>query len=310
MTIALDTRPPDVDDTDLLGATLARRSPVRAPMRLAREVVLVLGLYWAYSFVRGRFGSASVGADHAAANARTIIGIERTLGIANESQLQHWFLQWPDIVWLANVFYGLVHFIAPVATLLFLFRRGFDTYRRGRNILFFTTGSALVGFVLFPLMPPRLLCSCPFGSGTDGGFVDTLDKFGGLWRFGSHTMSAISNQYAAMPSLHFAWALWCSFALWPHVTKRAARAVVVLYPCVTLLVIIITANHFWLDAAGGALVLCAGWLTVTSWARFVQFRRRESSVQVMSILLPNRYRDPGERITGGLAEPCPATGKP
>jgi hypothetical protein len=83
---------------------------------------------------------------------------------------------------------------------------------------------------------------------------------GGLWSFDSGTMQSISNQYAAMPSLHFAWATWCCLALLPTVRSRLLRILLVVYPWLTLFAVVVTANHYWLDAAGGASVLLVGYV--------------------------------------------------
>jgi hypothetical protein len=102
-------------------------------------------------------------------------------------------------------------------------------------------------------MPPRLLPA-------SYGYVDTLAEIGGLWSFDSETMKAVSNQYAAMPSLHFAWSTWSTLVLWPAAGERRFLQVLLLaYPVATLFAIIVTANHFWLDAVGGAVVLGAGY---------------------------------------------------
>lgn len=142
------------------------------------------------------------------------------------------------------------------------------TYRRypwryplWRNTLAATTGVALAGFTLFPLMPPRLLDDCgPFGACESFGFTDTLAQVGGLWSFDSGTMAEISNQFAAMPSLHFAWSLWCFFVLYNYLPWRAARIAIAVYPWLTLFAIIVTGNHYWLDAVGGAAALGLGYL--------------------------------------------------
>jgi hypothetical protein len=99
-------------------------------------------------------------------------------------------------------------------------------------------------------MPPRLI-TAEFQM---GGFVDTLHTVGGLWNFESGPIAKLSNQYAAMPSLHFGWSLWCCLAVWPLLRHGRARVLAVAHPAVTLLAIVATANHFWLDAALGALV--------------------------------------------------------
>ena len=88
--------------------------------------------------------------------------------------------------------------------------------------------------------------------------MDTMAEVGGLWSFDSGTMQRVSNQYAAMPSLHFAWATWCALVIWPIVGNRLARVLVAAYPIATLFAVIVTGNHFWLDAVGGLVVLGVG----------------------------------------------------
>jgi hypothetical protein len=249
--------------------------PVAPPVW--REVILVLGFYGLYTLVRGQFGSAALSTDQALANAQAVMSVEQHLGIANELALQQWFLQWTWMIRAFNIFYGTFHFVVPIAVLVVLHRRDPGRYRRWRDSLAATTALALVGFSLFPLMPPRLLCECALGSGTASGFVDTLAEYGGLWSFGSHGVGAVSNQYAAMPSLHFAWALWCACALYPLARRRWARGVVVAFPVATLVVIVVTANHFWLDAVGGALVLGVGHLVSRAIELAVAGRRRRAA---------------------------------
>lgn len=261
MTLTLDRRTgrrarTEAPDTGAIGETQADEP--RSAVRWWAQVVLVLAFYALYTFVRGQFGSAAAGPERAAANARIVIDIEQWLGIYNERELQQWVLSIPGAIRAANIFYGMLHFAAPAAVLVLLHRRDAARFRHWRNTLAGTTALALVGFSLFPLMPPRLLCACALGSGVDAGFVDTLARTGGLWSFGSHGVGAVSNQYAAMPSLHFAWALWCACAAAPVMRSRWARIMVIAYPVVTLFVIVVTANHFWLDAVGGAVVLACG----------------------------------------------------
>jgi hypothetical protein len=120
-----------------------------------------------------------------------------------------------------------------------------------RNALAMTTAVALIGFAFYPLMPPRLLPA-------SYGFVDTLKVFGSLWSFDSGTMHKISNQYAAMPSLHFAWATWSTVVLAPMVKRNWAKALVFAYPAATLFAIVVTANHYFLDAVAGAAIFGIG----------------------------------------------------
>ena len=94
-----------------------------------------------------------------------------------------------------------------------------------------------------------------YNGATNFGFVDTLKEFGGPWDFSDGAVARASNQYAAMPSLHIGWASWCAFGMWPLMRRRWARALVLLYPALTLFCIIVTGNHFWADGLGGLITL-------------------------------------------------------
>ena len=155
-----------------------------------------------------------------------------------------------------NVYYGTAHFAVTAGVLVWLFVRHPASYPRWRYSLACTTLLALIGFLAFPLMPPRLI-SPEFGMGS---YVDSLNTIGGLWNFEDGAIAKLSNQYAAMPSLHFAWSLWVCLALWPRVRSSWGRGLAVAHPVITLVAIIATANHYWVDAAAGALTLLGGWL--------------------------------------------------
>ncbi|MFN2607286.1 MAG: phosphatase PAP2 family protein [Acidimicrobiales bacterium] len=246
------------------------RSPAGRRLRWWKEVLLAGAFYLVYSAVRNTQGSASVSRSLAFRNARRIIHVERIFGLYHERAIQHLFVRAEDLMELWNLFYGTFHFVVTIAVLVFLFRCAPTRYRRWRNALAATTALALIGFTLYPLMPPRLLPP-------SYGFVDSLKAFGSLWSFDSGAMQKISNQFAAMPSLHFAWSLWCACALVPALRRRGAKVLAALYPAITLCAIVITANHYLLDAAAGAVTVGAGWLyaTVTTglWDR-LRARRR------------------------------------
>ncbi len=224
-------------------------------LRWWREVLYVIAFYVVYSFVRNA-GTGADNVEQAFANARQIIRMEQFVGLYHEESIQEFFLgqRWFIQAW--NVFYGSFHFVVTAAALVWCFRKRPDRYPLWRNTLAATTTLALIGYAFYPLMPPRLLPA-------SYGYVDTLSEIGGLWSFDSRTMKAVSNQYAAMPSLHFGWSSWCVFVLWPATAShRWARILLAVYPVATLFAIIVTANHFWLDAAGGALALTVGYLAV------------------------------------------------
>jgi hypothetical protein len=105
-------------------------------------------------------------------------------------------------------------------------------------------------------------------------FVDTLRTVGGLWSFDSKKLDAVSNQYAAMPSLHIGWSTWCMLVLLTFTKKRWARALAIAYPILTLTVIVATANHYIIDAVGGLVILGAGYL-VARWVERLRQPRTE-----------------------------------
>lgn len=249
-------------------------SDPRFGLRWWREVVLVLGFYLVYSWVRNRFGSAAVDPDVALTNALRVIDLEKAMGLYVEADIQGWFLDsgWFLRIW--NIFYGTFHFVVTGAAMVLLYLKYPADYPRFRTIGLATTGLALVGFALFPLMPPRLLGECgPFGGCVDSTYVDSLAVHGGWWSFSDGPMEAVSNQYAAMPSLHFAWAFWSYLVLAPRVRSTAAKVAITLYPWITVFAIVVTANHYWIDALAGGLVLAGGYAIGTPIANWAESRR-------------------------------------
>jgi hypothetical protein len=221
-------------------------------LRWWREVLYVLAFYGVYTLIRNK-GIAGDAVDVAFRHAKQVVRIERGLGTFHEETIQEWFLSQRWFISFWDVYYGTAHFIVTVFALVWLFRRDPARYPLWRNTLACATALALIGYAFYPLMPPRLLPA-------SYGFVDTLREVGGLWSFDSGTMQKISNQYAAMPSLHFCWSTWCALVLYPMARRRWLKVLVALYPAMTLFAIVVTANHYWLDAAGGALALACGYL--------------------------------------------------
>ena len=216
------------------------------------EVLAILAFYGVYSAIRNANGNHP---SHALENARHIISLEHHIGMFHEETLQRWALHFKPLIISANYFYGSFHFIVTIGVAVWLFRKYSDDYPRFRNTLAATTALALIGFTIFPLMPPRLLEHYGYHTG----FIDTLQKFPTPWSFDSGPAARVSNQFAAMPSVHIAWATWCALAMVPRLQHRAQRILAGSYPFVTLLVIVITANHYIIDAVGGLVILAAGW---------------------------------------------------
>jgi len=251
MAPALDPQPP---------ATTA--APRRSHRGWVRETVLVIIFYYVYQTIRSLADRGVT--NRAYSNARHLVDWEKTLRIFHEQAMQeallaaHWFIK------LMNIVYGTLHFVITASLLVWLYRRRHRAYRHMRNLLGFTTFLALIGYWAFPLAPPRLYkCNDDIPvPGPDGYtigkcFVDTLDTIGGLWSYHSPVAKAVANQYAAMPSLHFAWSLWCCVVLVRYGAHRWTRIAGRAYPVLTLAAIVITGNHYFLDALGGAITFGA-----------------------------------------------------
>jgi len=244
-------------------------SPTPSRLRWWREVLYIAAFYTVYTLIRNH-GISTGSATAAFGHAKQVIGAQRLLGIYHEESIQDLFLGSRPFISFWDVYYGTTHFIVTAAALVYLFRRMPERYPLWRNTLGVTTALALVGFALYPLMPPRLLPG-------NYGFVDTLRVVGGLWSFQSGPMAKLSNPYAAMPSLHMAWAGWCLCVLLPAVHRPGAKLAVAAYPLVTLFAVVVTANHYFLDAVGGAAVLAMGFLLARHLTRWSEARQRGSA---------------------------------
>ena len=185
-----------------------------------------------HPFHLGPFVEGGGGADRERGRA------EDALGLYFEQGLQAWYLDLPASGWIGfwNVFYGTAHFIVTAVALIWLYRRDKARYPTWRNTLAFTTLFALVGFASFSLMPPRLLDETfdrfgpPVADNDEGAehgdMVDTLATYPTFWSFDSGTLKNISNQYAAMPSLHIGWSTWSALVMAPMLRRRRSKVLV------------------------------------------------------------------------------------
>jgi hypothetical protein len=231
------------------------------------EIIAILIFYFVYSAIRNVHGGISITGqidcvtmssqlpDHVCAHAHQIMTAEHWLGIFHEETIQNWALHARPLIIAANYFYGSFHFVVTIGAGIFLFRKWSDDYPRFRNSLGISTAVALIGFTFYPLAPPRMF---------PASFTDTLLKDPAIWTFSSGAAAKVSNQFAAMPSVHICWALWCAVALVPRLKRPWAKVLAAVYPLITLVVIVITANHYFLDAAGGVAIFLIGWF-VSGW---------------------------------------------
>lgn len=200
--------------------------------RALRELALVAVLFVAYK--AGRL----LVADHVAqamANAWDVWRFERTAGLPSEVDVQHAFM---PAVRVANVYYAYVHFPATAGALIWLYVRRPAHYLWVRRTLAWLTAAALAVHIVMPLAPPRMLAGI--------GIVDTAKVFGPSV-YGPPQTDTLANQYAAMPSLHVGWAVVVALAV-IVATRSRWRWAAVAHPVVTLIVVVATGNHYWLDA--------------------------------------------------------------
>ncbi|MFI0806689.1 phosphatase PAP2 family protein [Streptomyces echinatus] len=219
--------------TEPAEAETAPGDPARPP--LIREFLLVAGLFLVYKLGR----RLAVGhTSEAFGNAGRVWHLERTAHLPHENAVQSALLHGDTLVHLANTYYAAVHFPATLAFLVWLYLRRPAHYVWARRVLAVVTAAALVLPFTFPLAPPRMV--------TGTGLVDTARVYGPSV-YGPPAGDHLSNQFAAMPSLHFGWALMVAIGL-IAATRSRWRPLWLLHPLITLLVIVGTANHYWLDA--------------------------------------------------------------
>ncbi|MGW4809415.1 phosphatase PAP2 family protein [Kitasatospora sp. NPDC004272] len=225
----------------------ARTEPATTPAadiprpRLLRELLLVLGLFTVYKFGRRLAIGHTEAAFH---NADRVWDLERAVRLPGEGAVQSLLLHDHTVVQAANAYYATVHFPATGLFLVWLYLCRPAHYLWARRVLAAVTSAALVLPFVFPLAPPRML--------TASGLLDTGRLYGPSV-YGPPTTDHLSNQYAAMPSLHFGWALMVAIGL-IAATRSRWRWLWLLHPLITLTVIVGTANHYWLDSIAATLM--------------------------------------------------------
>ncbi|MEW2135826.1 phosphatase PAP2 family protein [Streptomyces sp. NPDC005409] len=224
--------------------------PRAARRRLIRELLLVAGFFTVYK--AGRLLSTDRTGE-AFRNADWIWDAERALHLPGEGAIQRLLLHGDALVQSANTYYAGVHFPATAAFLIWLYLRRPGHYLWTRRVLAVLTGAALVLHLAYPLAPPRMLA--------DTGLIDTGQVYGPTVYRAAPDADTLANQFAAMPSLHFGWALMLAIGM-IAATRSRWRALWLLHPLLTLLVIVGTANHYWFDALVAAALLGAALLLV------------------------------------------------
>jgi hypothetical protein len=208
-----------------------------------RQVSLFGLAYFAYRVVRG-FAEGSANA--AFAHARDLISLERGLHLFVEPSIQAWASGSHFVIVLASWLYVNAQGSVTIAALLYLYMRRNSSFYFVRNMFMIAMAIALVGYLVFPTAPPRFL--------PEWGFTDTVTDLTPVHNVESSSLAtALFNPYAAVPSMHVAFALMIGWPLGRLTRRRIVRVLWMLYPLLMTFVIVVTANHFIVDALLGAM---------------------------------------------------------
>ncbi len=222
------------------------------------EAALILAAYFVYGWVRGLVEGHTGDAIH---RAQQLVRLERSLHIYHEKAINHFVANQHWLAYICNYWYAITHFLVTIWVGVWIYWKHPEWARPLRTAWYAMNVVAIFGFAFLPLAPPRLL--------PHGGFIDTVVNFHTWGSWGSKSISKDANLYAAMPSMHIGWALWVAIAVVFLARRTWVRVLGALYPIATLFVIVGTANHYYLDAAGGVIACLAG----IAFARLIFYRR-------------------------------------
>jgi PAP2 superfamily len=242
--------------------SLQARLLPRGLFDVVRQVLLFAAAYYGYRLVRGAVDDP-LGAAVAFKNARELISIEQSLHIFVEPSVQAWAASKPAILDFAGWVYLNAQVTVTVGALVYLYLRHNSSFYFVRNMFAVAMAIALVGYIVVPTAPPRFF--------PEWGFFDAVSDMVGV-NHDSVAVNALFNPYAAIPSMHVAFALMISVPIARLAKHRVTRIVWSLYPVLVTFVIVATANHFFTDAFLGALTAALG-----AWAAAWMARARPSA---------------------------------
>jgi len=220
------------------------------------QALLVGAVWWSYDVINNL---NPLRATRALAHGSAIVHLEMSWHLDAERTLNRWLGNHLLVGrWLGD-YYAVAHFAVTIAVLGWIWWRHPARYRFLRNTLL---GINVIGFLVFwafPVAPPRML--------SDLGFVDVVAVAHSVGNLSTGALASQANEYAAMPSLHVAWALWCAFAIWSVRTDRTARAAAAAYVALTATVAMATGHHYFLDVVAGAATAVTAATVVAGQAR-------------------------------------------
>ncbi|HUN79849.1 MAG TPA: phosphatase PAP2 family protein [Solirubrobacteraceae bacterium] len=219
------------------------------------ELLIIAWLAWLYDIIND---FAPVRVQAALAHGRGILRLEHSLGISPELALNRWLSAHQTLGAVLSYYYDNAHFAVTFGLLGWLWLKRADIYRPLRNSLVAVNLVGMLVFWRYPVAPPRLLAS--------SGFTDVVAASHTLGSWHTGSLAADADQYGAMPSLHIAWAVWCTLVVWRLTENVPARVVAVLYPCLTAFAVLATGNHYLLDLLGGLATLALALLLARAWS--------------------------------------------
>jgi hypothetical protein len=260
------------------------------------EALAIGWLCWLYDTITNL---APLRVPIALAHARAILHLEQSLHLDPERALDRWLAGHHTLGLALSDYYDNAHFIVTLGLLGWLWWSRADCYRSLRNALVLVNVLAFAVFWLYPVAPPRML----------PGFTDVVASTHAFGSWHTGALASQANQLAAMPSLHIAWAVWCTLAVWQLTARRWIRRLAVLYPCVTAFAVLCTGNHYVLDLVGGLVAIAAAWALVRVWERdphrlaalYAAGRRRRPATARRGPAPERRHRWAG--VGGYLAAP-------
>jgi membrane-associated phospholipid phosphatase len=223
-------------------------TPARLPRGGALGQIALVVLAWVvYSMARSLSGDDVV---KAVRNGRVLLNWDEALGFGWVLDLNHWVTAHGVLAVPFAFEYALLHYLLTPLVLIWLWRRSPEAYRPALAALLTMSAIGLACYVALPVAPPRLL--------PGAGWVDTMRAWSHVGWWGGAAgapagLEHITDQYAAMPSLHVGWAVWCAWA-WQRSRHRLVRRLAWLYPVNIAVAVVVTANHYVMDVVGGALI--------------------------------------------------------
>lgn len=230
------------------------------------QVLLLVGFAWAYDEVRALHGNVQ---DIAVQHGHAVLQADRFLHLDWSGPLNAWLSRHDGFSDVLSFYYVVMHLGVTSLTLLLLWLSG-QQYRRHRNVLLLASLMGLAVYWCYPVAPPRLLGSP---------FHDTVAT---VLPFANHVEASRANLYAAVPSLHLAWATWCAVALCSITRRRLLRALAVAHPVITALTVLATGNHYTIDVATGVA------LTLVSYVLFDVLARRRALSDLRHVQWPEQ----------------------